>query len=79
MKYAVLSDENRVIDILIINPSELYKNARFISVSDESEVALGMVYDEESDTFREYVEPTPEPTQVDRIEANLDYLVLLNS
>lgn len=28
---------------------------------------------------REYVEPTPEPTQADRIEANLDYLVLLNS
>ena len=79
MKYAVLSDKNRVIDILIINPSELYENARYIGVSDETEVALGMVYDEESDTFREYVEPTPEPTQVDRIEANLDYLVLLNS
>ena len=28
---------------------------------------------------REYVEPTPEPTQADRIGANLDYLVLLNS
>lgn len=79
MKYAVLSDENRVIDILIINPSELYEKARYISVSDETEVALGMVYDEESDTFHEYVEPTPEPTQADRIEANLDYLVLLNS
>lgn len=79
MKYVVLSDENRVIDILIINPSELYENARYISVSDETEVALGMVYDEESDTFREYVEPTSEPTQADRIEANLDYLVLLNS
>ncbi len=79
MKYAVLSGENRVVDILIINPSELYDNARYISVSDETEVALGMAYDEESDTFREYVEPTPEPTQADRIEANLDYLVLLNS
>lgn len=79
MKYAVLSDENRVIDILIINPSELYDNARYISTSDETEVALGMVYDEESDTFHEYIKPTSEPTQVDRIEANLDYLVLLNS
>lgn len=79
MKYAVLSDENRVIDILIIDPSELYEKARYIGANDETEVALGMVYDEESDTFREYVEPTPEPTQVDRIEANLDYLVLLNS
>lgn len=79
MKYAVLSDENRVMDILIINPSELYEDARYISVSDEAEVALGMVYDEGTDTFSEYVEPTPEPTQADRIEANLDYLVLLNS
>ena len=79
MKYAVLSNENRVIDILIIDPSELYDNARYISVSDENEVALGMVYDEESDTFSEHIEPTPEPTQADRIEANLDYLVLLNS
>ena len=79
MKYAVLSDENRVIDISIINPSALYENARYISVSDETEVALGMVYDEGTDTFSDYVESTPEPTQVDRIEANLDYLVLLNS
>ena len=79
MKYAVLSDENRVIDILVINPSELYENMRYIAVSDETEVALGMVYDEETDTFSEYVEPAPEPTQADRIEANLDYLVLLNS
>lgn len=79
MKYAVLSDENRVIDILIINPSGLYENARYISTSDETEVALGMVYDEGTDTFSEYVEPTPESTQADRIEANLDYLVLLNS
>ena len=48
MKYAVLSDENRVMDILIINPSELYDNARYIGANDETEVALGMVYDEES-------------------------------
>lgn len=79
MKYAVLSDENRVIDILIINPSELYDNVRYISVSDETEVALGMIYDEGTDTFRECVEPTQEHTQMDKIEANLDYLVLLNS
>lgn len=79
MKYAVLSDENRVIDILINNPSELYEKARYTSVSDETEVSLGMIYDEKNDTFHEYIKPTSEPTQVDRIEANLDYLVLLNS
>lgn len=79
MKYAVLSDENRVIDILVIDPSALYENARYISVSDETEVSLGMIYDEKNDTFHEYIKPTSEPTQVDRIEANLDYLVLLNS
>ena len=79
MKYAVLSDENRVIDILVINPSELYNNAHYISMNDETEIALGMIYDEKNDTFHEYIKPTSEPTQVDRIEANLDYLVLLNS
>lgn len=79
MKYAVLSDKKRVIDILVINPSALYESARYIDVSDETKVSLGMVYDEETNAFHEYIEPTPEPTQADRIEANIDYLVLLNS
>lgn len=78
MKYVVLKD-NRVIDILVVTPRTLYPNMRYITVADEVQVGVGMVYDDETDTFSEYTEPTPEPTQADRIEANLDYLVLLNS
>lgn len=79
MKYVVLKD-NRVIDILIVSPRTLYPDAQhYIIVDDETQVSVGMVYDDETDTFSEYVEPAPEPTQADRIEANLDYLVLLNS
>ena len=79
MKYAVLSEKNVVKDILHIPPYMLYLDARYVEAADEMRVGVGMVYNEESDTFSEYVEPTPEPTQADRIEANLDYLVLLNS
>lgn len=79
MKYVVLDEKNMVKDILHIPPYMLYLDARYVEVADEVRVGVGMVYNEESDTFSEYVKPTPEPTQVDRIEANLDYLVLLNS
>lgn len=79
MRYVILDKDLRVADILIVSPSTLYPNMRYIEAADEVKVGVGMVYDEKSDTFSEYVEPTPEPTQADRIEANLDYLVLLNS
>lgn len=38
-------------------------------------------YEDGSSTVEDLisVEITPEPTQLDRIEANMDYLVLLNS
>lgn len=78
MRYVVLNEKNQVIDILTMPGAVLYPNARCIAVSDEEKTtALGMVYDDETDTFSEYA--APEPTQADRIEANLDYLVLLNS
>lgn len=79
MRYVILDKGSRVVDILIFSPQTLYPDARYIIVDDETPVSVGMVYDEETDTFSEYVEPAPEPTQADRIEANLDYLVLLNS
>lgn len=78
MKYVVL-DGDRVLDILIINPKVLYPLAEYIEVEDDEKVSLGMIYDDETHTFAEYIEPAPEPTQLDRIEANMDYLVLLNS
>ncbi len=79
MKYVVLSNENRVIDILIVNPRELYTNTRYVEVDDDKNVSVGKKYNERMNTFSEYVESAYEITQADRIEANLDYLVLLNS
>lgn len=79
MRYVILDKDSRVADILIISPHALYPNMRYVEIADGVRVGVGMVYDEKTDTFSEYVEPTPEPTQADRIEANLDYLVLLNS
>lgn len=78
MKYAVLKD-NRVIDILVINPAFLYQEVQYVEIADEVQVSVGMVYDDATGTFSEYVEQEAEPTQLDKIEANLDYLVLLNS
>lgn len=37
----------------------------------DSNVELGMVYDEETKTFSEYVPPAYVPTQLDRIEESL--------
>lgn len=79
MRYVILDKDSRVADILIISPHALYPNMRYVEIADDVRVGVGMVYDEKTDTFSEYVKPTPEPTQADRIEANLDYLVLLNS
>ena len=79
MRYVILDKDSRVADILIVSPHTLYPNTRYVEIADEVRVGVGMVYDEKTDAFSEYVEPTPEPTQADRIEANLDYLVLLNS
>lgn len=78
MKYAVLKD-NRVIDILVINPAFLYQEVQYVEIADEVQVNVDMVYDEATGTFSEYIEQEAEPTQLDKIEANIDYLVLLNS
>lgn len=37
----------------------------------DSNVELGMVYDEETKTFSEYIPPAYVPTQLDRIEESL--------
>lgn len=51
--------------------------------ADKDEIKVSMSYDIETDTFA-YIEDkiwiaeaTPEATQMDRIEANLDYLVMM--
>lgn len=42
-----------------------------IAVECNSNVELGMVYDEETKTFSEYIPPAYVPTQLDRIEESL--------
>lgn len=79
MKYAVLDEKNMVKDILHIPPYMLYLDARYVEAADEVQVGVGMAYDKTTNTFSEYTEPVSEPTQLDKIEANLDYLVLINS
>lgn len=41
------------------------------AVECDSNVELGMVYDEETKTFSEYIPPAYVPTQLDRIEESL--------
>ena len=41
------------------------------AVETTEETQLGMVYDEETGQFSEYVPPKPQPTQLDRIEGLL--------
>lgn len=79
MKYVVLDEKNMVKDILHIPPYMLYLDARYVEAADDVKLGVGMMYDEKTDTFGEYIEPVSEPTQLDKIEANIDYLVLLNS
>ena len=68
MKYVLLSTENRVVEIIPeFNPAfpEIPITKRYtevfvdslIEVSDDVEVAEGFVYNFESGTFSEYVEP----------------------
>ena len=51
--------------------------------ADKDEIRVSMSYDIGTDTFAyiedktEVVEVTPESTQLDRMEANLDYLVMM--
>ena len=78
MKYVVL-DGDRVLDILHINPTFLYPTNNYVEVEDGTIVSFGMIYDNETNSFAEYLEKEIDPTQLDRIEANLDFLVLLNT
>lgn len=76
MKYVILDDSDMVKDILIANPQLLYDNVRYVMVNDDVVVSVGMYYNFKSATF--YTKEAG-ASQTDRIEANLDYLVLLNS
>lgn len=82
--YAMLS-KNRVIGVLLNQETEPEWGATpdgspVLAISCDDTVTLGMIYDPETGTFSEYIPPEPEltlepqPTQLDRIEEQLNAL-----
>lgn len=82
--YAMLS-KNRVIGVLLNQETEPEWGATpdgspVLAISCDDTVTLGMIYDSEAGTFSEYIPPEPEPTtdpepsQLDRIEEQLNAL-----
>lgn len=82
--YAMIS-QNRVIDVLKDRETEPYyppdpSGNPVTAIPCDDTVTLGMIYDSETGTFSEYTPPEPEPipepqpTQLDRIEEQLNAL-----
>ena len=85
MKNYAMILQNRVIDVLKNQETEPYyppdpSGNPVSAIPCDDTVTLGMIYDPETGTFSEYIpsdpEPTPdpEPTQLDRIEEQLNAL-----
>lgn len=75
MRYAMVL-KNRVIDIIESNiipyyPPDAQGNPVIAFECDET-VEVGMIYNEETGEFTEYIPPTPTPSQLDRIEELLN-------
>ena len=77
--------QNRVIDVLKDQETEPYyppdpSGNPVTAIPCDDTVTLGMIYDSETGTFSEYTPPGPEPTpepkpsQLDRIEEQLNAL-----
>lgn len=67
---------NRVIDIIKSEekpqyPPDIYGNLT-IAIETTEETKIGMIYNEETGLFSEYIIPVPQPTQLDRIEEQLN-------
>ena len=82
--YAMIS-KNRVIDVLKDRETEPYyppdpSGNPVTAIPCDDTVTLGMIYDPETGTFSEYIPPEPEPmpepkpSQLDRIEEQLNAL-----
>lgn len=82
--YAMIS-QNRVIDVLKDRETEPYyppdpSGNPVTAIPCDDTVTLGMIYDPETGTFSEYTPPEPgptpepEPSQLDRIEEQLNAL-----
>ena len=85
MKTYAMILQNRVIDVLKDRETEPYyppdpSGNPVTAIPCDDTVTLGMIYDSESGTFSEYTPPEPEPipepqpTQLDRIEEQLNAL-----
>lgn len=85
MKTYAMILQNRVIDVLKDQETEPYyppdpSGNPVTAIPCDDTVTLGMIYDPETGTFSEYIPPEPEPmpepkpSQLDRIEEQLNAL-----
>ena len=81
MKNYAMILQNRVIGVLKNQETEPYyppdpSGNPVAAIPCDDTVTLGMIYDSETGTFSEYTppEPEPQPTQLDRIEEQLNAL-----
>lgn len=85
MKTYAMILQNRVIDVLKDRETEPYyppdpSGNPVTAIPCDDTVTLGMIYDPETGTFSEYIPPEPEPmpepkpSQLDRIEEQLNAL-----
>lgn len=81
MKNYAMILQNRVIDVLKNQEVEPYyppdpSGNPVTAIPCDDTVMLGMIYDPETGTFSEYTppEPEPKPSQLDRIEEQLNAL-----
>lgn len=81
MKNYAMILQNRVIDVLKNQEVEPYyppdpSGNPVTAIPCDDTVTLGMIYDSETGTFSEYTppEPEPKPSQLDRIEEQLNAL-----
>ena len=81
MKTYAMILQNRVIDVLKDRETEPYyppdpSGNPVTAIPCDETVTLGMIYNSETGTFSEYTppEPEPQPTQLDRIEEQLNAL-----
>ena len=85
MKTYAMILQNRVIDVLKDRETEPYyppdpTGNPVTAIPCDDTVTLGMIYDPETGTFSEYIPPEPEPmpepkpSQLDRIEEQLNAL-----
>ena len=76
IRYALLHNDGNCVGVCEY-PQEMYSESLILLKPDEN--VIGMKYIN-GEWVENVIEPViDEPTQLDKIEANLDYLVLLNS